>query len=179
VKRFLLGAAIAVLCPMLTGAQQSASKSSSPISDTLRELTARYSKNMIGAADEMPADKYGFKPEPDMMTFGHIVMHVSQSNTFLCSKISGTPAPEGPKLSDTDPKDQLVAAIKASFDYCTSALAKVDDSNLGEMLTLFGGRQVPRGGAMMILALDFADHYGAQATYLRLNGMLPPSAQKK
>ena len=29
------------------------------------------------------------------------------------------------------------------------------------------------------LAADWADHYGASAIYLRLNGILPPTAQPK
>lgn len=177
-KQFSLGLVVLVCCPILAAGQQPAAKSDSPIAETTRELINRYSKNMVAAAEEMPADKYSYKPTADQMTFGHIVMHVAQSNNFLCSKISGTPAPEGAKLSDTDSKDQLVAAIKASFDYCTTALAKADDSNLGESLTLFGGRSVPRGGVMMILTDDFADHYAAEAMYLRLNGLLPPTAKK-
>ena len=51
--------------------------------------------------------------------------------------------PAGDKLSETDPKDKLVSALKASFDFCTQTLAKVDDSNLGEQLTLFGRGQQP------------------------------------
>jgi len=107
------------------------------------------------------------------------VVHMAGSNNFLCSKISGTPAPTGEKLSDTDPKDKLLGALKASFQYCTEALAKVDDSNLGEELTLFGGRTMTRAAAMIALTNDFADHYSMAATYLRLNSLLPPTAQKK
>jgi hypothetical protein len=179
VKQLLLGLAVLACCPIVAAGQQPAATSGNPISETTREIINRYSKNMVAAAEEMPADKYSYKPTPDQMTFGHIVMHVAQSNNFLCSKISGTPAPEGAKLSDTDPKDQLVAAIKASFDYCTTALAKTDDSDLGQTLALFGGRSVPRGGVMMILTDDFADHYAAEAMYLRLNGLLPPTAKKR
>jgi hypothetical protein len=55
----------------------------------------------------------------------------------------------------------------------------VDDSNLGEQLTLFGGRQASRAGAMIALTNDFADHYSMAAIYLRLNGLLPPTAKPK
>jgi hypothetical protein len=131
---------------------------------------------MVDAADLMPAEKYGFKPTPEMNSFGHVVMHIAQSNNFLCSKISGQAAPEV-KLADTDAKEKLVAALKASFEYCSTALAGVDDSKLGDSLTLFGNRQTSRAGALITLSDDWYDHYGAQAIYLRLNGILPPTAQ--
>src|SRR5437660_9820087 len=100
-----------------------------PVSTTVKAQLARFTKNMVAAAEAMPAEKYNFKPTPEMNSFGHLVMHIAQSNNSLCSKISDTPAPEA-KLADTDPKDKLVAGLKASFDYCASALEKVDDSKL-------------------------------------------------
>jgi DinB superfamily len=150
-----------------------------PVSDAVRNILERASKNMVAAADEMPADKYSYHPTPAQMTFAHLVIHMAGSNNLLCSKISGMPAPQADKLADTDSKDKLVGALRASFDFCTNALAKVDDSNLGDQLTLFGGRTATRAAAMIALTSDFADHYSTAAAYLRLNDLLPPSAQRK
>jgi hypothetical protein len=149
-----------------------------PVSEAVRNLVDHHSKLMIAAAEEMPADKYGYHPTPDQMTFGHLVMHIAQSNDFLCAKISGMTAPKREKLADTDPKDKLVGALKDSFGFCTEALAKVDDSNLGETMPFFGGRTVTKAFVMINLTDDLYDHYSAQAGYLRLNGLLPPSAHK-
>jgi DinB superfamily len=147
-----------------------------PVSAAVKTQLPRFAKNMVAAAELMPAEKYGFKPSPEMNSFGHVVMHIAQSNNGLCSKISGTPAPEV-KIADTDPKDTLVGALKASFDYCTTALEKVDDSKLGDQMMLFGNRPFSRAAVLIILSDDWYDHYGAQAIYLRLNGILPPTAQ--
>jgi DinB family protein len=147
-----------------------------PVSATVKGQLPRFSKNMVAAAEAMPAEKYSFKPTPEMNTFGHLVMHITQSNNTLCSKISGMAAPEA-KYSDSDPKDKLVAALKASFEFCTTALANVDDSKLGEQMVLFGNRPASRAGALIGLSGSWNDHYGAEAIYLRLNGILPPTAQ--
>jgi hypothetical protein len=147
-----------------------------PVSTAVKNQLPRFSKNMVAAAEAMPADKYGFKPTPEMNSFAHLVMHIAQSNNGLCSKISGMAAPDA-KMTDTDPKDKLVAALKASFDYCATALEKVDDSKLGEQMMLFGNHPFSRAGVLIILSDDWYDHYGAQAIYLRLNGILPPTAQ--
>jgi uncharacterized damage-inducible protein DinB len=158
---------------------QTAQAEKNPVSDAVRSILERASKNMVAAADEMPADKYSYHPTAGQMTFGHLVMHMAGSNNFLCSKISGLPAPPAEKLSDTDPKEKLVEALKLSFEFCTQALAKADDANLDQELTMFGGRKATRAAAMIALTDDFADHYSAAASYLRLNGLLPPTAQKK
>jgi uncharacterized damage-inducible protein DinB len=147
-----------------------------PVSGAVKGQLPRYSKNMVAAAEAMPAEKYGFKPTPEMNSFGHLVMHIAQSNNSLCSKISGAAAPDV-KYSDSDPKDKLVAALKASFEYCATALEKVDDSKLGDQMMLPGSRPGTRAGALITLSDDWYDHYGAQAIYLRLNGILPPTAQ--
>jgi hypothetical protein len=147
-----------------------------PVTTMVKSQLTRYEKNMLGAAELMPAEKYGFKPTPEMNSFGHTVMHIAQSNYFLCSKISGQAAPDL-KLTDADGKDKLVAALKGSFEFCSTALAGVDDSKLSDPLTLFGNRQTSRAGALIILSDDWYDHYAGQAIYLRLNGILPPTAQ--
>lgn len=177
-KRFMfLAVVVAALVSPSARTQEGAKKSTSPVSDTVREIAARQAKNMVAAVEQMPADKFNYHPTPEQMTFAHLVVHMVDSNISLCSKIAGTAAPEAAKLSDSDAKDKLVGALKASFDYCTQALAKVDDSGLGDSVTLSGGRTFPRARAMIALTNDFADHYGMAAMYLRLNGLLPPTAQ--
>jgi hypothetical protein len=150
-----------------------------PVSTTVKQQLARYNKIMVAAAEAMPAEKYSFKPTPEMNTFAHLTIHIAQGNNGLCSQISGTPAPTLEKLADDDPKDKLVAGLKASFDFCSTALANVDDSKLGEPMILFGRVPSSRAGALIGLSNGFADHYGAQAIYLRLSGILPPTAQPK
>jgi hypothetical protein len=150
-----------------------------PVTDVIRQILPRRQKNMIAAAEQMPADKYSFKPTPQQMTFGKLVLHVTESNNFLCAKAGDAEEPKSLNLKETDDKDKLVAALKASFDFCTSALAKLDDSKVGDPVELYGGQKGTRVFALFALSNDWADHYAAEAQYLRLNGMLPPTAQKK
>jgi len=159
-------------CPTLFAQEKN------PVAAAIREALPGRSKAMIAAAEEMPADKYSFKATPDQMTFGHLTTHIADANYLFCSKIGGVSAPELPKVADTDPKDKLVERMKASFDFCGTALAKLDDSNLGETLTLFGERKASRAMAILLFVGSWGDHYSLQSTYLRLNGHLPPTAKK-
>jgi uncharacterized damage-inducible protein DinB len=157
-------------------AQQASAPVTNPVSTTVKTQLPRFAKNMVAAAEAMPAEKYSFKPTPEMNTYAHLVMHSAQANNSLCSKISGTSAPEA-TIADTDGKDKLVAALKSSFDFCTTALASADDSKLADPVTLGPNRQTTRAGTLILLSDEWFDHYGTQAVYLRLNGILPPSAQ--
>ena len=172
-KRIAVLMAMAALAPLATKAQ-----ANNPVSDSVKQMVAQHAKFIIAAAEQMPADKYNYKPTDQQITFGHLMMHLAESNTHLCAAIAGTKPPEQEQLSETDPKDKLVTALKASFDYCGGVLDKTDDSKLNEMVPGFRG-SVPRARIMITLVADLYDHYSAEAAYLRLNGMLPPSAQPR
>lgn len=174
-KRTALCTAL-LLAPLALG--QQGAPSQNPVTDTVRNLVQRQSKNLTAAAEEMPADKYSYKPTAQQMSFGTLVGHIVESNNFLCSKISGTAAPSD-KVAESDPKDKLVDAMKKSFDYCNTAMANVKDAQLSDPVELWGGRKANKAGAVIGLTNDWADHYGAAAMYLRLNGMLPPTAKRE
>ena len=169
-------ALLLLVAVVAVSAQESSAPVANPVSTTVKNQLTRFSKNMVAAAESMPAGKYGFKPTPEMNSFGHLIMHSVESNNLLCSKISGAAAPDA-KLAESDGKDKLVAGLKASFDFCSTALANMDDSKLGESMVLFGNRPATRAAALIGLSSGWSDHYGAQAIYLRLNGILPPTAQ--
>jgi DinB superfamily len=168
--------------PAASGAAAPSAQSSAPVqnpvSTVLRLLLPRQQKNILAAIDAMPADKFSYKPTPDQISFAHLVVHITQSNNGMCAKVADIAAPKVAELKDTDSKDTLLAAARASFDFCSTALANVDDSKLGDNLD-YGFAKGPRAMGAIFLASGWADHYGAAAMYLRLNGILPPTAQPK
>jgi hypothetical protein len=106
---------------------------------------------------------------------------MTESNNYLCAKAGDVHEPKAQELSRTKRnrrQRQLVAALKASFDFCNTAMPKVTDARLGDTIEFWGGRKAPRAFALIALTNDRADHYSAAAMYLRLNGLLPPTAKK-
>ena len=99
-----------------------------PVTSVVREILPRQQKNLVAAAEEMPADKYSYRPTPGQMTFAHLIIHITESNNYLCAKISEVPAPKPEELKETDSKDKLVPALKASFDYCDPIYASMTDA---------------------------------------------------
>jgi hypothetical protein len=81
--RFLSVVAVMALTPGMVLAQAPAAPlpaeaAANPVAWSAKTLYERDSKNMIAAAEEMPADKYSYHPTPDQWTFGKVVSHIAQ-----------------------------------------------------------------------------------------------------
>lgn len=169
-----------VLMASLALAQAAPPSGKNPVSDTVRQIFENQQKNLVGAAEEMPADKYTFHPTEGQISFGQIMAHIATSNAFLCQRIGDQQPPDSiTKVKADDGKDKIVAAVKASFDFCSAALKSVDDSKLGDEVSAYRNSKRPRAWALIALTNDFADHYAAAAGYLRSAGLMPPSAQRQ
>jgi hypothetical protein len=123
----------------------------------------------------MPAEKYAYKPTSAQMTVGEIVVHLAEDNDGDCSRISGVKAPARTSISPTDGKPRLVARLKETFAFCDHVLATLDDKKLGEEISA-GGETETQAQAILDDCGHWADHYSQFAIYLRLNGLLPPTA---
>ena len=118
-------------------------------------------------------------------TVGYVAQHLEDANYQLCALMNGDKRTMTAKdsLADTVkalwPKDTLTARLKASFAYCDAALSRVEDSKLADAMPAGppgSGRTVPRARYLLIYDMDLADHYSQIANYMRLNGLIPPSA---
>jgi len=152
------------------------SRGNNRVSTFLRKTLAQRSKDITDAAAQMPADKYGFKAPPDDITFGYLTLHVADGNYLFCSFIGGVAAPQLPKLSESEPKQKLIDRMKASFNFCSTAFANLDDSRMSEVLTI-GEAKMSRSMAVLTLAGSWATHYDLQQKYLQLNGYATPTAK--
>ena len=168
--------ALTLTVVLLAGAAALA-QTKNPVSSALQQMLPGRQKNTVAAVEAMPADKFSYKPSADQVTFGHLAAHIVESNNLFCSKAAAVPEPKVEEAKESDGKDKLVAAVKASFDFCSDALSKMDDSKLGESTDFFG-QPATRARIALILASSWADHYAEAAMYLRLNGITPPSAKK-
>jgi hypothetical protein len=169
-KRILV--LLLVATPALAVAQ-----SKSPAADVLRQMLNGREKNTVAAFEEMPADKFNYKPTPEQMTFGHLAAHIADGNYYFCSNAGDVSRPKVEELKGDEGKEKLVSAVKASFEFCRTALAKADDAKMNEDIKWFDDKPRARAWAFMGLASSWADHYGMAAIYLRLNGLVPPTAK--
>jgi hypothetical protein len=147
-----------------------------PVTTAFRADAERLSRNLLAAADDMPPAKYQFKPTPAQMSVAEVVLHIAGDSEFGCGALGGAKAPAEPKLTPADSVPKLITRLTRSFAFCRAQLAKLSDAGLGEKIPGYDG---PTTRAAMIFELheDWADHYSQLANYLRLNGILPPTAR--
>lgn len=133
----------------------------------------------IDVANAMPADQYGFKPNPEEMSFGQQMVHIAVSNVFRFHQITGIDPPFPLDLSKppvTD-KDTVVRLLNQSFDYVLAVLPKVTPQQLQRTwhIPSWKGRTDPDGRAMILNMFVHTAHHRAQCeVYLRAKGIKPP-----
>ncbi len=168
-RKVIAAAAVALLAGGAAYAQQG---------DALGQALASEAKgnerNMVGAAEAMPADKYGFKFETN--TFGQMIFHAAMANNMLCAMMAGEKAPDTP-VKATGDKQALIDQMKKSFDYCQSVFPKVTAARLSDKAS-FMHHDVTVAWVVLHAAADWGDHYAQVARMLRANGIIPPSAQR-
>lgn len=164
-----------------------AAPAAGPVTAAFRGRTMALQRNLAQAFDSIPESKFGYKPTASQLTIGYIAQHLANDNYLFCNAfgdMKGTREAADTATADsvkaTWPKAKLVAKLKESFTFCENAFNQLDDSKLGDMVSLqFGNnppRQVSRVTMVLGHALDMADHYSQIANYMRLNNMIPPTA---
>jgi len=146
---------------------------------------------MMGAVKAMPADKFSFAPGQAIFvpaqktefatvrTFGQEATHVAQANYFFYGTVSGLkPDVDVDALAKLTNKDDIVAALAASFAFAHKAIATLTPANAFEVVKL----QIPgvwtRGTVAAFGVSHAFDHYGQMVEYLRMNGIVPPASAR-
>jgi uncharacterized damage-inducible protein DinB len=129
-------------------------------------------------AEDFPADKYDFKPNPAQRSFGEQVLHVVESNNAIVGMIGGKEGGTSLPPAEYNTKEKIVAALKASIDNANAALkAKGDDGLKEVMVNPWGNFEQRVGDFAYGFVMHVAEHYGQLVVYYRVNGMVPPSSR--
>lgn len=130
------------------------------------------------AAEKMPEEEYGFKPDPAVRSFGQILGHVADADNLFCSIVLGEKAPS-PSIEKTKTtKAELTSALHDAFTYCGRAYDALTDASANETVKAFGGER-NKLGVLWFNASHNLEHYGNLVVYLRLKGIVPPSSEPK
>jgi len=152
-------------------------------SEVLAEVIVQEDK-FTRLAEAIPADKFAWRPTPDVRSFAEVFLHVSAANYNLY-KLVGTPPPtgldvKGLEKSATD-KEKVIATLKDSFSHAKAAIKAMPDADLEKSLDWFGGKNTERG-VLLFIVRHAAEHLGQSIAYARFAGVVPPwteDSQKK
>jgi uncharacterized damage-inducible protein DinB len=144
-------------------------------SEVLAEVMVQEDK-FTRLAEAIPAEKYTWRPAPDVRSFAEVFLHVAAAN-FNLYKLVGTPPPagfdvKGFEKSTTD-KAKVIATLKDSFAHAKKAITVMPDADLDKSLDWFGGKNTQRG-ILLFVVRHAAEHLGQSIAYARFVGIVPP-----
>jgi uncharacterized damage-inducible protein DinB len=163
---------------VLTGLAVAQGPDYTTISGSLRANQAVAKTNLVKAAEKMPEDLYNFAPTPDVRSFGALIGHVADANNTFCSGAAGEASPNPGIEKSKKTKSELVAAIKAAFDYCDKVYGALTDQSAGQIVK-FRNTDRTRAWLLTFNSQHSYEHYGNIVTYMRLKNLVPPSSEKK
>jgi uncharacterized damage-inducible protein DinB len=144
-------------------------------SEVLAEVIIQEDK-FTRLAEAIPAEKYTWRPAPDVRSFAEVFLHVSAANYNLY-KLVGTPPPAGLDLKglekSTTEKAKVIATLKDSFAHAKTAIKAMPDGDLDKSLDWFGGKNTQRG-ILLFIVRHAAEHLGQSIAYARFAGIVPP-----
>ena len=151
--------------------------------DTFNAMLSGTENQMMLLVKAMPADKYGFAPSAAIFvqsqkteyagvrTFGALVIHVTQANYGMAARLGGMkPDVDMASLAGLKSKDEIVAALAASFAFMHEAIGTLTPENAFQSLGGPMTRATLAGGNVV----HSADEYGQMVEYLRMSGVTPP-----
>jgi hypothetical protein len=179
--------ALALVLPASLAAQQPpAAPPANPVTTVFQTRTMSLQRNLAQAFDSIPERLFSYKPTPAQLSIGYVAQHLANDNYFFCNNFGDMKAAQAVEdtatadsVKATWPKERLMARLNASFTFCENAFAQLNDTNLGDQITMtFRGQSRTGTRASMVLGhvVDMADHYSQLANYMRLNNILPPTA---
>jgi hypothetical protein len=145
-----------------------------PFSADAKQSYTGIKNTLLKAADKMPEENYSFRTTPAVRTYGEIIGHIADTQLLLCGMAKGEQKAgnAGTKTSKAD----LVAALKASFDYCDPIYNSMTDASGAAMVKMFG-RDVSKLGVLNFNIAHDNEMYGTAVAYLRIKGIVPPSSE--
>jgi uncharacterized damage-inducible protein DinB len=131
---------------------------------------------VLKSADKLPEEKYSYRPVETVRTYGELLAHIADANFGLCGNAKeGKFAPRGIEKS-AKTKADIVKGLNEAFAYCDSVYAGLTDAASTATVSMFGQQRTKLSVLDFNIAHTF-EHYGNLVTYMRMNGVVPPSSE--
>lgn len=170
-------ATMAALALLLTLPLSAVAQSPGPVIGSLKGLHDVTRQNIMATAETVSEDLYSYRPTEEVRTLGQILAHVANAQFLFCSGAAGEESPATENFEETrTTKAQIMEALKEGFDYCEKVYGSMSDADGAKMMEFFGQQMA----ASAVLAFNSAhnyEHYGNLVTYMRINGIVPPSSR--
>jgi uncharacterized damage-inducible protein DinB len=139
-------------------------------------------RKLIAIAEDLPEDKYDYKPNPDSRTFVGQLLHVTASMYYFTDPAQGQKPryPDDPKRDNLKTKADIVAFVKKAVEDGATAIKSKGDKGMSEVFTEPDSKQQMHISDLAYSLIEHSgEHYGQLVVYYRINGLVPPESRKK
>ncbi|MGB0034820.1 MAG: DinB family protein [Candidatus Acidiferrales bacterium] len=160
-----------------------AMKPSAGIAAEFLERWNETGKKLVDMAQDIPEEKFDFKPKPEQRTFVEQLLHAAGGNYYFIMAADGKKAPDDsgfPERAKFRTRVQIVAFIQKSYADGAAVIQKYGDKGMTETVKDPFEDQMTTRAALWLIAISHAnDHYGQLVVYYRLNGVVPPESRNQ
>jgi uncharacterized damage-inducible protein DinB len=138
-------------------------------------------RKLIAIAEDLPEDKYDYKPNPESRTFVAQLLHVSASMYYFTDLAQGKKPryPDDPKRDELKTKAQIVAFVKQAVKDGADLIKAKGDAGMEEEVSDGGPVKIRIQHLAFSLNEHSGEHYGQLVVYYRINGLVPPESRPK
>lgn len=156
---------------------------STSLASTAKAMHATIRRDLAEAAEAVPAEEYSFQPTPQVRTFGQLIGHVINANSFFCSQAGGEKLAAVVNYEKVTSKAEVVKALTDALALCDRAYGQTTDANFNQAIDMpagpgVGPAKTVRGAVLMFNVAHNNEHYGNIVLYMRLKGHVPPSTAR-
>jgi len=166
---------------VVAAAGSSSLSAQTPAPSLAKELAATFQRSateILDVAEAMPAEKYGFKPTPEVSTFGDQLVHVAGITQRFIDTAKGGKTEAAHHGAMTKP--ETITLLKKTFQGAQEMITPLTDAQLLEPVKFpFGDRTVTRATFWQGPLFQIRNHYGQLVVYLRMNGIVPPTSARR
>ena len=165
----MLAAGSAMLCAQ-------ARTAADPLIGSSQDLFAQISGLILRSADKIPENVWSFRATPEVRTIGQLFAHIADASNHICALAVDGKAAAVSVEQTAKTKAEIVAALKREFAGCEANYAKMTPASAVQIIDL-GGMKRTRIAEMDYEVAHTWEHYGNLVTYMRLQGIVPPSSE--
>jgi uncharacterized damage-inducible protein DinB len=138
-------------------------------------------RKLIAIAEDLPEDKYDYKPNSDSRSFIQQLLHAAGSMYIFTDTAQGKAAryDNDPKRDGLQTKTEIVAFVKQSVKDGADLIKAKGDKGFNNSVNDGSPRLIRLGDLAYALIEHSGEHYGQLVVYYRVNNMVPPESRPK
>jgi uncharacterized damage-inducible protein DinB len=138
-------------------------------------------QQLVALAEATPADKFAFRPEPNVRSTSEVYMHIAIANFYLLSQAdSSAKFPEAFKGMSPEKAEKAVTSkadvikwLKQSMDVVKTAHEAAKPADLARKVHI-ADRDTNADGMYLRIIVHANEHMGQLIAYARMSGVKPP-----